>query len=749
MLLYSGRTYRISFVYSILLTLVLPLFGEVYYTEYAYIGPEYRSYAIGDTIYVEGTIVSSNAKQIQPYSRYVYIELVNSSDSVLIRQKVACRTNGSFRAAILSDYQWPANLYYLRAYTKLMQNFNPENISLAPLMIGKDWQDRDEEVENISCHFYPEGGHWLEDKLQSMAVELKNDQGWPVSGKVSLLNSQNDTIFRMQTFSSGLGLLRFHPIANETYHLLVVAGEYRQTFSLPPAKPGCSLQAAANRQRITYQVVNAAVDLSGHKLFLYNPERGLEEMPFSNEQTAGIIDCNEGGLFTLFLVGPDAEIKAERSVWMDPVLESLSVRPDLSKESFYPAEPVLCSIDNLSSEDQVLVRIESISNPLIKQAFGCLCFQSELSSLVPFPALSESGKDKQELAIWLMTAHFSRFDISRILRNGFHYKYPFEDKIFFSGNVSRKNGKPLTSGMLLAYHTSTNHVYEADIDPKGNFTMAVDDFNEGETFFLQARNAKNKMDFYEYILNDETFPIVVNRNKLRQSDRNNQLSLQVIADDSIRRLDKEGMNYILPEFVVKAKIKKEDPKSTEKFYGVNYKDQKTIDKRDYPTLLEILRDMPGIRVGLSSNDLEKTEDGGQTERWVISSTRGSSLLKDKELTVLLDGGRADLEQVINMSGKEIASVELLKPWQTNSYISGAVSGAILIKSRDSMRSLDEVAKGVYYAPLGLASTVYNADAPLLAPKQPGEYYLLIDIVTAKRSIQSFRRRISVSGVPGY
>lgn len=733
----------------ILLTLVLPLFGEAYYTEYAYIGPEYRSYAIGDTIYAEGTIVSSNTKQIQPYSRYVYIELVNSSDSVLIRQKVACHANGSFRAAVPSEYQWPADLYYLRAYTRLMQNFNPENIPLTPLMIGKDWQDRNEKVENISCHFYPEGGHWLEDKLQSMAVELKDDQGWPVSGEALLLNGSNDTILRIQFYPFGLGLLRFHPIANETYRLAVDAGDYAQTFTLPPTKSGCSLQVTSNRQRITYQTINIGTSLSRHKLFLYDPEKGLEEIPFSDEQTAGIIDCNEGGLFTLFLVGPDAEIKAERSVWIDPMQTTNSIMLNLSKDNYYPGEPVVYSIDRLLPEDQVFVRIESISNPLIKQAFGCLCFQGELSSPVSFPVLTESGKDKQELAIWLMTAHFSRFNIRRILRDGFHYKYPFEDKIFFSGNVSRKKRKPLTSGMLLAYHTSTNHVYEADIDPKGNFTMAVDDFNEGETFFLQACNAKNKMDFYEYTLNDETFPIVVNRNKLRQSDRNNQLSLQVIAGDSIRRLDKEGMNYILPEFVVKAKIKKEDPKSTEKFYGVNYKDQKTIDKRDYPTLLEILRDMPGIRVGLSSNDLEKTEDGGQTERWVIYSTRGSSLLKDKELTVLLDGARADLEQVINMSGKEIASVELLKPWQTNSYISGAVSGAILIKSRDSMGSLDEVSKGVYYAPLGLASTVYNADAPLLAPKQPGEYYLLIDIVTANRSIQSFRRRISVSGVPGY
>ena len=192
----------------------------------------------------------------------------------------------------------------------------------------------------------------------------------------------------------------------------------------------------------------------------------------------------------------------------------------------------------------------------------------------------------------------------------------------------------------------------------------------------------------------------------------------------------------MPEITVKARIKQDKFVSTEKFYNVSYFDEEEMDKRNYVKIEDIFADIPGVSFFWSTviDELGKEK---QIPRLI--SLRGMSTLSGGDLIVLLDGQRIPLEEVIHMlPPRDIASVELLKPWQTNALTYGAIHGALVIQTREGVRSVDISSKGFYYYPLGLIQGKGYSNTAIQAPSTSGLYDLLIDMVTLEGMVYSYR-----------
>lgn len=121
-------------------------------SERIFIYPEQSSYDPGDTVRVYGQLFASGRQQ-PFYSQYVYVELFNPKDSVLIRNKTRCDNDGSFSLPVITDFDWPKDIYYLRAYTRLMQNFHPESYPVTELPLGLKPFISEENVPGVKCFF--------------------------------------------------------------------------------------------------------------------------------------------------------------------------------------------------------------------------------------------------------------------------------------------------------------------------------------------------------------------------------------------------------------------------------------------------------------------------------------------------------------------------------------------------------------------------------------------------------------------
>lgn len=81
---------------------ILSLFSLWYSLGFAQLPKDFRTEQIylelgktewnpGDTLEVNGVVTCLAANRFLPYSNYLYIELLNSQDSVLVRQRVDCK----------------------------------------------------------------------------------------------------------------------------------------------------------------------------------------------------------------------------------------------------------------------------------------------------------------------------------------------------------------------------------------------------------------------------------------------------------------------------------------------------------------------------------------------------------------------------------------------------------------------------------------------------------------------------------
>lgn len=719
-------------------TFLLCLFGSVslpaqlphdFRSEQVFLGVSKTEWAPNDTIEANGIVTCLATQNLHPYSRYLYIELLDSSDSVMVRQKVGCDEAGRFRARIPTLSVTGKGVYYLRAYTNLMRNFSGENFALQPVLIGKTFPKREKGNGVLRCSIYPEGGFLVENQVQGIVASVTDYAGSALAGvSLSVVNDRGDTLCVGKTRASGLANLMFIPLAARHYRLLVSDNGVKTSFDIPSAcDDRMKLQCAINGDKLKFEVLNANSSLSGSRLYLYDKANGL--VLIGKGRTSGIVPLgNQSGVTTVFLTDSVGNVLSESSLASKYRMAELPSVPDT-----IAADSIKSWLEraNLINGRCVFARFATKNEYWNQFAESELRYKSDYTSSMPFPEcfFKENATDRLgDLQSWLSTARFSRFAIrDAILKDTAMYVYMPEMNMTIQGDVSAVySNTPGTA--LVAYNTETNNVYDTTLDKDGRFRIAVDDFTDGTSFFLQTLDRLSKPIDSKIIVDNDSYPAVSPHEKyeLWQSE-------YAETKATVNGMMQGGQ---LPDVVVKARVRHDDYLSTEKFYSYNYVGRDKIEKYNYLYLVDILRGIPSVRVSYNPKN-DKNE-------WQLFSNRGYSSLNGKTegLVILLDGSRVENEQkgnVLQMSADEIESVELLRPWQALAYTWGALDGAIKVTTRRADKSSKVRSKGIFYTPMGLSV----AKAEPKTTVAPGNYRLLLDVVSPN-GITSFERGIVVS-----
>lgn len=697
-------------------------------SEQIFLGVAKTEWAPNDTIEANGIVTCLAAKNKHPYSRYLYIELLDSSDSVMVRQKVGCDESGRFSARIPTLSVTGKGVYYLRAYTNLMRNFSGENFALQPVLIGEAFPKREKGNGVLRCAIYPEGGFLVENQVQGIVASVTDYAGKAISGvKLSVVNDKGDTLCVGKTRTSGLANLKFVPLAARHYKLFVTDNGVTTSLEIPQAYPDrMKLQCAINGNKLMFEVLNANGSLPASRLYLYDKANGL--VLIGKGRPSGIVPLgNRLGVTTVFLTDSVGNVLSESSLTSKYRMTELPSLPDT-----IAADSIGAWLERIGSSDgkSVFARFATKNECWNQFAESELQYKSDYASPLSFPDgfFKENVKDRAaDLQAWLSTARFSRFAIrDAIAKDTALYVYMPEMNMTIHGEVSAVYSNA-PDASLVAYNTESNNVYDATLDKDGRFRMAVDDFADGTSFFLQTMDKRSKPVDSKIILDNDSYPSVSPHEKysLWQSE-------YAESKATVNGMMQGGQ---LPDVVVKARVKRDEHLSTEKFYSYNYVGREKIEQYNYLYLVDILRGIPSVMVRYNPENSKNP--------WQISSNRGMSTLNanSEGLVILLDGSRVENEQkadVLQMSADEIETVELLRPWQALAYTWGAVDGAIKVMTRGADKSKVR-SKGIFYTPFGLSVVKGNPKATAT----PGKYRLLIDVVSPT-GITSFERDIVVS-----
>lgn len=718
-------------------------------SEQIFLAPEQTHYNPGDTIRTEGIVTCLSNENLAPYSRYVYIELISGGRNTAVRQKVACDDRGYFRADIPTDTLTSEGEYWLRAYTRLMRNFSSESFAHQEIAISNSpaLSTTHSKYHDIGCNIAVSGRKLVEGIPQNIIAAIRSDDGTPLADiPVSLIASNNDTLSTAKSSASGYVSFNVMPKVGEHYSLSVSTPSGTQNYEVPDVEPhAVKIHGVLNRRKLNYEIAGDVSKAKDLHLYIYDHQNGFSHI--SSPPVRGSIQLDiQPEVVTMFLADDSCSVISEFSLSQ----KAPENQPIIMPQEFDCGEAIYFRIENVAQDSlqRIITRILPADDVMATHAEQALCYNADFRSDLPFPVRSYSGsygESVADLSAWLSTAQFKRFTLKDAieLSDSAIYHFMPETGLTLNGTARRYEKYPIKKGSVVAYDGDSFATYDVQLTKDGRFTIPVYDFEDGCEFMLQYINTAGVPELVDLTLDNDSFPAIGNFPKVSVPSSGKLYRSGFDIDESTE------MSRLLPDVVVKTRVKSEQNTSTRSYYAIRMKDREMIERRSYRTLLDILRDMPLLRV---RNDSQGN--------WSIKSTRGASILGDKkpdvsgtmknktgvvsEIALIVDGSRYDPEMfglILGMPADDIESVEQLAPYEALAIAAFAIDGAVVVTTRTAIKPNKRKSRGAICRPMGL-TMAKSIERRLTAPSTPGKYRLQIDVVT-KDGVRSLERQFTV------
>ncbi len=728
-------------------------------SERVFLAPTETYYDKNDTVEVVGQLLSTDYTDFYPYSRYLYLELADNKNQLIVRQKVKCAPNGHFCASIPLENYVENGVYYLRGYTQFMRNRNNAFYPMTPVFVGVR-PATSEDSNHLKVMFFPEGGHLVAGVTQNVGLYLCDDKNQPVLSDFCVLKNATDTIVSGKTTLSGFASFGFMPQSGASYMLKTSQSE--QTFLLPSLDSGRTIQAFIHKNRLICNVLESSQDtLKDGRVFIYHPSFGQKEMMVKNGTAIADLTGCTPGILTVCLTDEKRQIVSQRVLWVSH--EENHVQVDLKTE-YRQGEALSLHLQDTIPGSQVMVRIVPDWDTRSSHAFDKLTFSNELSAPVPFPQKyyeEDATEARRDIAAWLLSASQTMLGKDFLQKDSVAYPYPIEAGMNIAGTISQDN-RPVTDANVQLFNTRTHDAAMATTDANGHFAMAVNDYQDGTRFYVQAYNKKGKPDNFLYKLDEYEFPPIVNISAYHTFAR--EAGEQDLAAYRTR-LD-SAKTYNLDEVVVTRRaINQKRYNWARTRNAFNFYDHNFLTKHhNFYTLKDIVLYTGKVMISNENNILWKNlkysglmgmaSGGGSNQNHSLNNVhlttkaaqevrREGSSEEKSQILLVLDGFRIerDLSDILSMPTTDLESVELVMPTDPRSYWYSASFGFFDVKTRTVMNKEEISSNGITVRPMGISIPRNEYECKL--PSAEGKYKVLIDIVSPDRQVLSIVRNIEV------
>ena len=152
--------------------------------EKVYLQTDKPYYSAGEDLWFKGYLVNATTLEPTALSQYLYVELIDKSDSVIYRVKIKKDSLG-FSGHLKLKPELPSGYYALRAYTRWMQNIDNDFFFTKSIVIGNSIDDK---VTGKITYGTPSAG------LVPVVLTFTDASQNPISGKrVEILQNRTST----------------------------------------------------------------------------------------------------------------------------------------------------------------------------------------------------------------------------------------------------------------------------------------------------------------------------------------------------------------------------------------------------------------------------------------------------------------------------------------------------------------------------------------------------------------------------
>ena len=538
----------------------LRLFGERIPQEKVYVHMDNTGYFLGDTIWFAAYTCQTNTMGSSTISNVLYAELWNH-DGYLVERKLVEMTNGRGKGFFaLTDSLMYGGFYELRAYTRWQLNWGEQehrhkrnarwwffNNTMAreyfrdydklysrvfpvydrPLAPGDFFHDMTlrplqrqyakETKDKLELHFFPEGGHLIDDLPCNVAFEASMTSGECRSGIIEVV-SGGEVITTAKTQNRGRGVFQIVPKRGQSYRAVFTADKKEDEEvaltcreRLPRSeKEGVSL-SVSRHDRSWDMKIQTGVDLAEHALGMTILHQGLlqyyQPLLSTNSHISVADSLLSVGVNQVTVFDDEGRVYADRLFF---VTKPEKMQPSLSvngiKDQYGPFEQITLELKkevssrgdlegarlSLAVRDAVHSDITYDSGNIMTE----MLLASEIKGFVPQPEWFFEQYDEehlQALDLLMMVQGWRRFNWQDMAVSGrFEIVHPAEYTPILTGAVHQYRGHLKENPQLETVYYS--HYIMMGMDPIDASESVADLF--GKKSRTQGRHQYQGKDYH-------------------------------------------------------------------------------------------------------------------------------------------------------------------------------------------------------------------------------------------------------------
>ncbi|GEJ45823.1 hypothetical protein [Chryseobacterium sp. ON_d1] len=467
-----------------------------YEQEKVYLLTDKLQYAAGDKIWFKSFVFDGYNRSAS--STTLFVELYNS-DKKLIDWKTILLTNGEGSGDFQLKDDLPEQVYFVRAYTPYMTNFNEDfqivktlpiynPNSTESLIIAKssDW----------SVKTFPEGGTFISGMPTKFAVRLSGNSSLPENwtGKVIDVQNPSTPITTFKSFDKNVASFKITPASGKKYQAIIQDNNgKKQTIDLPPvADSGLNMEVSSSKEGIKYTLkgVNLKQQLQNYKIIgtINNHLAYRANINHLTNEVSSLIPTKisngANGILQLAIFDEQDNVVAKRLCFIKPGNLKID-KPEIIAQSLKPTPRSFNSIDlspesNFKNYTVLVSEDDGIQNPEEENILSALWLTGDFTTRIDNPAQYFSKNANTEaLDALLISENWKRFDWNSVL-SGSAPSIKTNSQQFLSYRI-----KPIKNSALLI-NTNVNIISQL-----GKNASAFNQFKTDQNGYVYLNNLSN------------------------------------------------------------------------------------------------------------------------------------------------------------------------------------------------------------------------------------------------------------------
>jgi len=656
-------------------------------------------YVPGEKIWFKAYLADALTHIPTVKSKYIYVELINASDSLVQRVKIRPDSihQQYYGHLFLADLI-PEGNYTIRAYTRFMENLGPDyffnkNIFIGQLTPGDD-KDKDADKKkkqskpDYDISFFPEGGNLLIGEFCRVAFKALDETGAPESITAKIVDKEGNALIEdIKTAYAGMGSFMITPQKDNSLFLECTNEQgLQKRFPIPQGVENAHGISVTARNKNMIVSVKKSTDTPVMPYFLLAHIKGavLYFNTWDNPENPIIFSSDDipSGIVQFILLDKDLNPLSERLVF-NKNNDHATVAFSTDKAVYETRDKVVTTIaitdgnNRLSGDLSVSITDDNdIEVDTLHTILSNLLLSSELKGYIEDPGyyLQNNNQAAFSLDLLMLTHGWRRYNIPEVIKGRMEIpEIPYETAQHITGAVKGLLlGKAIENSEIYL-HTSTGDIATAEANERGEFMFIDFEFPDSTKYFINALGKKGRSNV-ELTIQEEVFPKLSYIKDHKLSLKSNEEDNEFLKKAEQRTLYDEDMRMVLlPEVTITGRRRIAPKDEARLTFWANSSSDFTmygdeIEKRRASGLKGLLATMGGVRI-----------DGSNA---YIRGNEGPALIVLDGLT-MEGGGVAPLDMIII---DDVESIDLFRGVNANIFGAQGANGVISITTkRGNMR----------------------------------------------------------------